>query len=311
MLIMAGTTYFIVAWTVHALCHLPHHPTIEEFPLTFPTSHSEILERFCQYLRSSKSCNGTTFALFDTIVSTPGIVMPWKEMVSICKAEGVRSLVDAAHSIGHKTNINLSEISLDFWVTSCSKWLYVKHGCSLLYVAPRNRSMIKHDLTPSMFIPDGKYSCFQSEFFWSGSMDAMTAMMVKPALKFCQSLGGEQQIVDYCHNLVVQGGCVLAKTLGTELMCSTGESPLELIGCMVNVALPSSKNATVTPQELFECESQLLEGKVYAQLFILNNCYWVRVSGQVFNQISCTDCVNPCLIILMTPDVLPLNTLKI
>jgi hercynylcysteine S-oxide lyase len=43
--------------------------------------------------------------------------MPWKEMVKICKEEGVWSVVDAAHSIGQEQGINLSETMADFWVS--------------------------------------------------------------------------------------------------------------------------------------------------------------------------------------------------
>ncbi|KAF5343362.1 hypothetical protein D9757_015078 [Collybiopsis confluens] len=206
-----------------------------------------------------------------------------EKMVNICKAENVLSLVDAAHSIGHETGINLAEVSPDFWVSSCSKWLYVKRGCALLYVAPRNHSMIQQDLTPSMIIPDEKYSRFQAEFFWSGSTDVVTLMTVRPgeimfgtsvrqqanidrkeiALEFRQFLGGEQRIVNYCHSLAVQGGRRLAEILGTEIMCSTGEDPLELVGCMINVALPLPEGLMRAPDVLHNLDEGLLESKVY------------------------------------------------
>ena len=102
---------------MEALNHLTYHPTIKEFKLLFPISHEDILRTFRQCIQDSKSPTGTTFVLFDTVVSNPGVLMPWKEMVQICKSLGALSLVDAAHSIGHETNINLSEVSPDFWVT--------------------------------------------------------------------------------------------------------------------------------------------------------------------------------------------------
>ena len=56
-------------------------------------------------------------ALFDSIVSTPGVILPWREMVRICKDECVWSVVDAAHSIGQELHLNLTDAAPDFWVS--------------------------------------------------------------------------------------------------------------------------------------------------------------------------------------------------
>ena len=56
-------------------------------------------------------------AIIDSIVSVPGAILPWKELVKVCKEEGVISVVDAAHSIGQEVGINLKEADPDFWVS--------------------------------------------------------------------------------------------------------------------------------------------------------------------------------------------------
>lgn len=56
-------------------------------------------------------------AVVDAIVANPGVRLPWKEMVAICKDAGVWSVVDAAHAIGQQVDINLSEAKPDFWVS--------------------------------------------------------------------------------------------------------------------------------------------------------------------------------------------------
>ena len=43
-------------------------------------------------------------AVIDSITSTPGVLLPWKEMVQVCKEEGVWSVIDAAHSIGQEVD---------------------------------------------------------------------------------------------------------------------------------------------------------------------------------------------------------------
>lgn len=48
-------------------------------------------------------------AVVGAIAANPGVRLPWKEMVAICRDAGVRSVVDAAHSIGQEAYISLSE----------------------------------------------------------------------------------------------------------------------------------------------------------------------------------------------------------
>ncbi|KAG5350876.1 hypothetical protein C0989_008934 [Termitomyces sp. Mn162] len=78
-----------------------------------------ILSQFSRHIRAVKGKAASKTiriaALFDSIVSTPGVTMPWKGMVEICHAEGITSIVDAAHSLGQEP-INLSETQPDFWI---------------------------------------------------------------------------------------------------------------------------------------------------------------------------------------------------
>jgi hypothetical protein len=90
---------------------------VVEFVANFPTTHAEIITRFRDHLRSLPKVEGKkTVAVLDSIVSNPGVLLPWQELVKICKEEGVWSVVDAAHSIGQEET-NLSESQPDFWVS--------------------------------------------------------------------------------------------------------------------------------------------------------------------------------------------------
>lgn len=40
--------------------------------------------------------------VLDSITATPGALMPWQEMVRVCREEGAWAVVDAAHSIGQE-----------------------------------------------------------------------------------------------------------------------------------------------------------------------------------------------------------------
>jgi selenocysteine lyase/cysteine desulfurase len=119
----ATTTYGAVSRAIRYFGDIPPHPQVSTFNLQFPTSHAEILENWRKHIHlvTSKGSDlqqtRKIVAIVDAIVANPGVHLPWKEMVAICRDAGVWSVVDAAHSIGQEVDINLSEVKPDFWVS--------------------------------------------------------------------------------------------------------------------------------------------------------------------------------------------------
>jgi Cys-tRNA synthase (O-phospho-L-seryl-tRNA:Cys-tRNA synthase) len=111
--------------TVRNISDVPPHPTVSQFNLLFPTTHAEIIAKFTEHLRAlPKTEGGKIVAIIDAIVSNPGVLLPWQQMVRICKEQGVWSVLDAAHSIGQEMNINLSQSQPDFWVSVRSRFVH-------------------------------------------------------------------------------------------------------------------------------------------------------------------------------------------
>jgi hypothetical protein len=128
------TTYKSISHTVQYLSDIPPHPTVSVLPLTFPTSHASIIDRFREHLRSLNLVDPgkrKTVAMIDSITANPGVYMPWKEMVRICREEGVWSVVDAAHAIGQELDIELGKADPDFWV---SVWLFISSVISTRFL---------------------------------------------------------------------------------------------------------------------------------------------------------------------------------
>lgn len=93
--------------------------------LKYPMKDEEVIERFRESLRKVNRQTETRVrvAIFDTVTSLPGVRLPWEILCSICREEGVLSLIDGAHGIGH-IPIDLGEVKPDFFVSNCHKCVF-------------------------------------------------------------------------------------------------------------------------------------------------------------------------------------------
>ncbi|KAJ8588457.1 PLP-dependent transferase [Rhizopogon salebrosus TDB-379] len=295
IIIGATTSYGAVSRAIRYLGDIPPHPQVSTFNLQFPTSHAEILDNWRTHIHlvTSKGSDlqqtRKIVAIVDAIVANPGVHLPWKEMVAICRDAGVWSVVDAAHSIGQEVDINLSEVKPDFWVSNCHKWLFAKRGCAVLYVPKRNHHIIKSPIpTPHNYHSpqDEDYQGpqdFARLFEWTGTIDYVPFFSVNAALDFRQWLGGEHKINEYTHNLAIAGGKRLADLLGTSVMDPEGDLTLN----MVNVELPIPGDIKYSDEiNALLQNTLLLEWNAYGAHYYHNGKWWTRCSAQVWNEIS-------------------------
>lgn len=88
--------------------------------LTIPCSDDEIVQRFQETLRTHRG--RVKIALFDTISSLPAVRLPFERLTEVARAEGVLSLVDGAHGIGHFP-LDLKALDADFFASNCHKYV--------------------------------------------------------------------------------------------------------------------------------------------------------------------------------------------
>ncbi|KAJ7311682.1 hypothetical protein DFH08DRAFT_822446 [Mycena albidolilacea] len=97
----------ITAHAAQFISDIPPHPAVSKITLKFPTMPAQVITKADQ----------KTVAIIDSIISVPGILLPWKEMVQVLQTEGVMSVIDAAHSIGQEINLDLNTADPDFWTS--------------------------------------------------------------------------------------------------------------------------------------------------------------------------------------------------
>jgi len=98
---------------------------------TYPVSDDDMVERFMKVIEEEKNAgNRVRVAIFDTVVSLPGVRMPFERLTAVCKKEGLLSLVDGAHGVGHLP-LDLGKLQPDFFVSNCHKYVFLEHAASI------------------------------------------------------------------------------------------------------------------------------------------------------------------------------------
>ncbi|KAF9007733.1 PLP-dependent transferase [Hymenopellis radicata] len=305
IIIQTTTTWRSTSRVLHYVSDIRPYPMLSTFKLTFPTTHAAILEAFRAHIKALKNNMSSVkeqpyapkakiVAVIDAIVANPASYMPWKEMVAICREEGVMSLIDGAHALGQETGINLSEVRPDFWISNCHKWLYSRRGSAVLYVPFRNQHLIKtsiptstHYVSPRDGLGGPEAPNFVMQHEWPGAIDFSSYLCIPTSLEFRAWLGGEETINAYCRNLSIKGSKRLAEILQTRVMDETPDSELTLNMSNVKLPLPTNvPNEKKTEVNDFLEISLLREYNVFAVTFYHNSAWWVRCSSQVFNDLS-------------------------
>ncbi|KAL1978720.1 hypothetical protein VTN31DRAFT_1579 [Thermomyces dupontii] len=288
-----------------------------------PLTHDEIVQRFLEVANKARAEGlKVRAAVFDTIVSVPGVRFPFEKLTRACKDEGILSVIDGAHGVG-QIPINLSDLDPDFFVSNCHKWLYTPRGCAVFYVAKRNQHLIKTSFPTSHGyivpedranppVPGGK-TPFEHLFDFVGTNDDSPYMCIPEALKFRNEIcGGEDAIMDYCQRIAHEGAEVVARILGTEVMREPGVSDLkqsDLCRCaMINVRTPLAvaNDTTVSPhvpdpstspyQAIDRKDVRKVQDWLQSQLLDQYNAFakfdpqsgwmWIRLSGQIYLELE-------------------------
>jgi selenocysteine lyase/cysteine desulfurase len=98
----------------------------EEYKILYeyPVSDAVLVQKFENAIRELRNKGkNPRIAVIDTVVSMPGLRVPFEKLVEVCKREKVWSMMDAAHAIGMLSSkeLDLSALQPDFFVSNCHK----------------------------------------------------------------------------------------------------------------------------------------------------------------------------------------------
>lgn len=280
---------------------------VQKINFTYPVSDDDLCHNFETSVEDLKSKGKTPkIAVFDTIVSLPGVRMPFEHLTQLCKQHKILSCIDGAHGAGH-IPLNLSELDPDFFTSNAHKWLYVPRGCAVFYVPKRNQHLIRSTIPTSHgFIPlptpeggrinnplpPSNKSDFVTNFEFVGTLDNSPYLCIPAALSWrrrlsWQNLQGDDAIFAYLQHLAHRSGEIVSAHLGTKIL----ENDAQTLGrcSFSNVLLPLSvRDLTggdvAKAVEIGQWIAKVLieEYETFIAIIFYGNAWWVRLSAQVY-----------------------------
>ncbi|KAK8159497.1 pyridoxal phosphate-dependent transferase [Phyllosticta citrichinensis] len=233
----------------------------------YPVGDDEIVRSFRDAVAAiRREGRRPVAALFDVVVSMPGVRFPFEQMTQVCREEGVLSVVDGAHGVG-MLDLDLgAALDPDFFVSNCHKWLFTPRGSCVMYASPRVHHLIRSTLptshgwqplpnpntntnpnsnpTPEPALYDATAS-FSAPFELPGTTDPTPYLCVRAALAYrSTTLPGESAIHAHHVAFARAAGAALAQRLGTRVLSNAAHnaSGLDTLGACAfsNVLLPLS-----------------------------------------------------------------------
>jgi selenocysteine lyase/cysteine desulfurase len=120
VIVYFSTIYGACEKTIEHLCEMTPLEK-RKIPVTYPEEDEELIKKFLDTVRDEKAQGKTVkMAIFDIVSSQPAVRMPFERLTEACRNEGVMSLIDGAHGIGH-LHIDLGVLKPDFFVSNCHK----------------------------------------------------------------------------------------------------------------------------------------------------------------------------------------------
>lgn len=246
---------------------------ILEVPVVFPLKGPEdVLKPLAAVL--ARNLSNIAIAVVSHVASYPGVTLPAKEVVAMCRASGIPVVVDGAHAFG-AIEIDLADMDPDYYFGNGHKWLFSPRGSAFLYV----RYALQQPLFPAPAVVDNFGESFVNRFVWTGTRDYTAFCAMKDAFDFRESVGGDAVIKGYNQGLAHWAGHYLAQLWNTTLL-----APDTMQGTMTNIVVPTNNNTAcaIVVGKLLSQHGLMVSGAGSIDAAHGNIACYLRLSGQIY-----------------------------
>jgi selenocysteine lyase/cysteine desulfurase len=158
--------------------------TLRQLPLPVPpASAAELVDVFRRAITRR-----TRVLSFSHVNFTNGVIMPVRELASMCRERGLACVVDGAHPPGMMA-IDIRELGPDFYASSPHKWLLAPQGTGFLWM----RDAWRTKLWPTLASGDWNDTSLGAQRFnHLGTLDESRLAGLDAALRFQQAIGRDR-----------------------------------------------------------------------------------------------------------------------
>ena len=235
-----STSYPMVRNAVQWFDASPLSPIPQEivFDITLQqlTNATLLLQDLREFIEMENNGNNTIYLAFIThVLHNPAVIIDVKSITSLFREYNIITCIDGAHSMG-QIKINISDMNPDIYIANGYKWFYSPRGSALMYV----KKEFQYLMYPVVISTRNPFiESFQRRFIWLGLKDYVPFAMMRIALDFREKIG-DDRIIDYIHNMAIQGGQRVAEIWGTRMYIDNEE----YIAALVTVVLPPNNLTT-------------------------------------------------------------------
>ena len=270
-IVLANHAYPAVKHTARFLAER-HGLSVVEAQVPWPLAGPDaLIDAYAQALRG-----GARIAIIDHIFSPLAVVTPLDAIVRLCRERGVQVLVDGAHAPAMlPLSLNaLGDMGVDWYVGNCHKWLCAPKGCGFIVATAAGQRDL-HPVVISNYFGQG----FEQEFAWTGTVDPSARLAISASLEFIEALGAER------YRIALRDQARAAAALLAAAWGVAPGAPPEMFVGMVTLPLPVDEPAS--PEAVARWRLKLLqENKIEVPIHPLQGRLWVRISAQVYNELS-------------------------
>ena len=216
----------------------------------------------------------TKVIFISQITSQTGLIFPVKEVCDYARQKGIITIIDGAHAPGH-IDLNVSDLSCDYYTGACHKWMCAPKGSSFLFV----KKSLQANLKPQIMSwgeegEDPGPSQFLMDFQWQGTRDMSAFLSIPSAINFLEDNDWRERR-KVSKNLILEVSNNFRDIFDTESLFLKKD----WIGQMVSHPLP--------PNMTLDLKEKLWkEYMIEVPIFEWNNQKFIRVSAHFYNRAS-------------------------
>lgn len=215
----------------------------------------------------------TRILVVDHVTSPTALILPVKEIIRRAHEAGVKVLVDGAHVPG-ALPLDIPPLGADWYVANLHKWAMSPRSAGFLWASPE----AQQDLHPTT-ISWGLGKGMDAEFDLTGTRDPSPWLASPAGIDFMRGIGLDEMRA-HNHSIAWGAATMLSARWGTRLM--TDES---MVGTMATIPMPEKFGTGADDAQRLK-DALLYEDRIEAQVHSFKGRMWVRISGQVYNDVS-------------------------